>query len=88
MDHQNVARVLGITMDPYRIVYDWVSDKDVIKYISTEEGIDRVVLVCLVIFAIRFVLRSGLKHPSSFRMSLKVLAIYILRTSFVEDSEA
>ena len=47
LDHQNVARVLGVTIDPYQIVFDRVSDKDIMKYISTEEGVNRVVLVSL-----------------------------------------
>ena len=54
MDHKNVARVLGVTMDPYRIVFYWVSDKDVVKYTSTEEGVDRVVLASLMISAILY----------------------------------
>jgi len=32
-------------MDPYQVVFDRVSDKDIVKYTSTEEGVDRVVLV-------------------------------------------
>jgi len=41
-------------MDPYRIVFYWVSDKDVVKYTSTEEGVDRVVLASLMISAILY----------------------------------
>lgn len=87
LDHQNVARVLGITMDPYRIVFDLVSDKDIVKYITTEEGVNFVVLVSLLTIPMLVRPQSGLNYTSSFRMSLKVLAIYILRMSCTEDSE-
>jgi len=45
LNHQNVARVLGITTDPYQIVFDRVSDKDIVTFISTEDCVDRVVLL-------------------------------------------
>ena len=32
-------------MDPYQIVFDRVSDKDIVKYTATEEGVERLVLV-------------------------------------------
>jgi len=67
-------------MDPYQIVFDRISDKDVMKYASTEEGVDRVVLVSLLaVSPLCFVLRGRLKRASSFRTSLKVSAIYILK---------
>ena len=47
LDHQNIAKVLGVMMDPYQIVFDRVSDKDIVKYTATEEGVDRLVLVSL-----------------------------------------
>ena len=54
MDHQNVARVLGVTIDPYQIVFDRVSDRDIVRYVSTEEGVDRVVLVSLLSLYVAF----------------------------------
>ena len=47
LDHRNLAQVLGVTMDPYQILFDRVSDKDIVQYTSTEEGVDRVILVSL-----------------------------------------
>ena len=76
-------------MDPYQIVFDRVSDKDIVKFTLTEEGVDRVVLVSLfTIFALSFVLRDRLKRASSFRMSLKVSATCILKTSSMGGLEA
>ena len=60
LDHRNVAKVLGVTVDPYQIVFDRVSDKDIVKYTSTEEGVDRVVLVSLfTVPALSFVSRAA-----------------------------
>lgn len=42
--HPNIALVLGLTMDPYQIVFDQVSNKDVMQY-TLREGVDRVNLV-------------------------------------------
>jgi hypothetical protein len=44
LDHPNVATVLGVTMDPYQVVFDQVSDKDIMEYTS-EGGADRASLV-------------------------------------------
>lgn len=32
-------------MDPYQVVFDRVSGIDIVEYASTEQGVDRVVLV-------------------------------------------
>ena len=32
-------------MDPYQVVFDRISDKDIIKYTSTGEGVDCFILV-------------------------------------------
>ena len=66
MDHQNVARVLGVMMDPYQIAFDWVSEKDIMKYTLTEEGVDRVVLVSLMVSAI---LCPSQRAEASFQLS-------------------
>ena len=47
-------------MDPYQIVFDRVSDQDIVKYTSTEEGVDRVVLVSLpAVSALKLPFRAG-----------------------------
>ena len=32
LDHPNLASVLGVTMDPYQVVFDRVSDKDITRH--------------------------------------------------------
>ena len=43
LDRHDVAKAVGITTGPYLIVSDRVSDKGVVKYDSTEEGVNCVV---------------------------------------------
>ena len=39
-------------MNPYQIVFDRVSDRDIVKYTLTERGVDRVVLVSQLIISV------------------------------------
>jgi hypothetical protein len=82
LDHPNVAAVLGVTMDPYQVVFDRVSDKDIVQYTSGER-VDRETLVS-----------SALGHSSRwlthylrFQIYLRVLDIYTLITSSTGDFE-
>ena len=47
LDHPNLAPALGVTMDPYRVVFDRVSDKDITQY-TMNGGVDRMSLVSFV----------------------------------------
>ena len=47
LDHPNIASVLGVTIDPYQVVFPRVSDKDITQHI-TDGGVDRVSLVSFI----------------------------------------
>lgn len=44
LDHQNITSVLGVTMDPYQVVFDRASVKDIMHY-TLNNGVDRASLV-------------------------------------------
>lgn len=82
LDHPNVTAVLGVTMDPYQVIFDQVSDKDIMQY-TAGEGVDRETLASSTLgHSSRW-----LTHSLRFQMYLKVLDIYILITSSTGDFE-
>ena len=47
LNHENVTSVFGVTMDPYQVVFDRVSDKDIAQY-TLDLGVNRASLVSFV----------------------------------------
>lgn len=47
LNHQNITLVLGVTMDPYQVVFDRVSDRDIVQY-TLNNGVDRAILVSFI----------------------------------------
>ena len=47
LSHQNITSVLGVTMDPYQVVFDQVSNRDIIQY-ALNNGADRASLVSFI----------------------------------------
>lgn len=44
LKHQNITSVLGVTMDPYQVVFDQAPDKDIMQY-TLNAGVNRANLV-------------------------------------------
>jgi serine/threonine protein kinase len=47
LNHQNITSVLGVTIDPYQVVFDRGSDKDTTQY-TLNNGVDRASLVSFI----------------------------------------
>lgn len=45
LDHPNILRCFGITLDPLQVVTEWVPDGSVVEYVKTHRDADRVCLV-------------------------------------------
>lgn len=45
LDHPNILRCFGITVDPLQVVTEWVPNGDVLEYVRTNANADRVCLV-------------------------------------------
>ena len=45
LDHPNILRCFGITLDPLQVVTEWVPDGSVVEYVQTHRDADRVCLV-------------------------------------------
>jgi hypothetical protein len=45
LDHVNILRCFGITVDPLQVVTEWVPNGDILEYVRTHVNVDRVCLV-------------------------------------------
>ena len=43
--HQNVVRLLGVTANPLQLISDWMPGVNLMDYITTHPGADRLSLV-------------------------------------------
>jgi len=47
LTHPNLVHILGVTLDPFQFVSDWMSGGDLPGYISRNPGVDRLELVSI-----------------------------------------
>ena len=51
LNHPNILRCFGVTIDPFQIVTMWMPNGQAIRYIQERKGADRVRLVSLLILS-------------------------------------
>jgi len=45
LDHQNILRCFGVTVDPFQIVMEWMPNGEAMRYVKEHQDADRVFLV-------------------------------------------
>lgn len=45
LDHQNILRCFGVTIDPFQIMTEWMPNGEAMQYVRERQDADRVLLV-------------------------------------------
>lgn len=51
LDHPNVLRCFGVTVDPFQMLTEWMPNGQVMNHVEVQNGVDRVRLVRSLAFA-------------------------------------
>ena len=53
LNHQNILRCFGVTVDPFQIVTEWMPNGQAMEYVQTHPDADRIRLVSPLTLAIQ-----------------------------------